>query len=277
MELLTNFDVYHYMPALLSFLSSVGITTWLVKRWLASRIDHAFKEKIEIFKSQLRKDEKILISKIEQNYKEIGIIKNLALTGASFRQNELYKKRIDAAECMAAHIAMLGRDKFRAKLLRNLNLEVFYNDPNADKFKKTISGLVEVKVDDYSEDLKNVYGYRPFYTPGVWAYFQTYKSILGMATAMAMAIDSGVEFRLLKTDKMGDLLKKIYPTIIEDDFNGFNVNASFYYINMIEGLVFQEIEKMLSGETQDKASIKLAFEISNSADSLISSNNTKSV
>ena len=258
-------DWLEWTPTIISALIAISIIAG--KTWLRSRIEnsvkHAFDQKIESVRADLRLNEERLKSELRSKEAEIAALRDGLLSGLGQRQASIDRRRLDAVERLWARVSTgLVAYKTVATTMGIINFDSVAkrtpNDANLRKFFELIISHIP------ENDIKagNVSAEEIFLSPLAWAYFSAYQLILYLAYSRAKLLALGVRdpSDMLDFSVLRETLKAALPH--QSEYIDVQPVSSYHYLlDELEGCIRDQLRSMLEGRELDRAAIARAGEI----------------
>jgi len=246
------------------YLASLG-AIWFFRTWFTAeierRVQHAFDEKLERIRSELRVSEG-----------EIAILRDRLLGARANRQVLLDKRRLEAIEGLWAAIGALTPFNNAMQMIAPLDLEKLEAAAAKDARYKTVIEMTTQNLPDAAKyDRSAARKERPFVSPLAWAYFAAYESIVLATVARAMMLRMGVEDGNELINMAG--IRETVKVALPDHAAGVDeiqaVERLAPLVEILEKRLLAELNKTLQGEEQDRADAEKAAAILGRVDDMV--------
>jgi hypothetical protein len=262
----TRSDWLSVLSLALYVLTVVGL--FVGRNWLKVRIEkgiqYSFENKLEVLRTQLRKNEEVFKADLRNKESEIALLRNSVLSGSISRQSLLDKRRFEAVEKVWTAINDFAQLKGLSAMMAVVDFEAIAKRTGDPKIQMFLDGIGAgppdvVKTKDIGQ-LKNVArDERPFLPELAWAYFSAYTSILFGSLMRYMVLKSGLAgvADVLTNEPTKKILKAALPH--QSSFiDKFEPGAYHHLLDELETLLLAELRKILEGEQADRAAIDKA-------------------
>jgi hypothetical protein len=256
-----------FLDWVFSTFSSAGLIAalaWLFRSAIETRlrasVQHEFNEKLETFRTDLRKSEETFKADLRAKENQIEALRDGALSGLVSRQAVLDKRRVEAIEQLWGAIEKLAPLKMPASMVACVKyewaLEQAAQDPNARKVFETIANACP------PEKLQKTDAHRarPFVSDLAWALFSAYQTILFGSLGKLQILKSGLPRDILKADHISAATKAALPAY-NDYIDKYGDAGCYQLLDILEAELLKELRRILAGEESDKASVEQASKI----------------
>lgn len=242
-----------------------GGVIWLSRKWISERlgrsIQHEYDQKLTVLKASLASDLEKLRSETVKYESEVKSLREGALSNLTQREAILFKKRVEAIECIWAAKQKLDKGLFLATTIGVINWErVGENDPPsealseiADLYLRSGSNLADLGSD-------NLQTCKLYVSSLLWARFEAYQAIIIDAYARMTLLQKKQPLSLLNTDGVTDLLKKAIPecTQVIDEY-GVSIFSSL--LKALGEKLLIEMRAELNSSEPDEVTLRKAADI----------------
>lgn len=239
----------------------VATVFWLSRNLIATRltksVQHEFDKKLESIRTNLRESEEVLKADLRAKETQISSLRSGAISAMASRQIALDRRRLEAVDQLWSTFTILSSAKNVSRVISGYDFEKLLeesarNQRLRESFK-IVGNFVDVKKLDLSGSTKA----RPFVTPMAWAIFSAYQAIIMQGVAKVELVTSGIGKNFLDKDATIELIKAALPHH-EEYINKCGDSGYHFLLEELEATLLVEIQRMLAGESSDKASIEQA-------------------
>lgn len=256
-------------PTLVLVLPIVGlIFRDTIAKFVASHVQHAFDQKLEKVKSELRSTEEEFKSKIRHNEQKVKMATDLVLSLSSARQSAIETRKLTALERIWCAKVELDKLKLTATLLQSVNIEgaMTATDQKTTAFFK----LMDEKIARTNDTLPkaSIEPERPYVPTNVWLAFSAYQSVLYLAVVVLKHLATGVgEPKLINFNHTEKILREALPGYSEF-IDKYGSGGFFFLIEPLEQNLFKSVVEALDGKLTDEAAMARAATLASSLDDL---------
>lgn len=246
---------------LLDHIYSAGISTFVIgaiaflsKEFIRNKllysIKHDYDEKLEALKSDLKMKEHELTS-----------LSSGALSGISFRKNELYKLQIIAVQKLWDEVIGLSKAKGIASIMRAVPFDKIAPMTEHDEKARNMFKDLGASFDIHAYDFSNAEKIRPFVSPLAWAFFSAYKAIILNDVIKHQMLVIGLNKDIFKDNiTLTNLVNVALPEYAE--YIDANKNLSLYdLLDILEKRLLQELNRILKGKDNDHDAVEQSADI----------------
>ena len=245
-----NVLIYSSIPVFV-VLFLIFISKNIIIEFIKNSIKYDYDKKIENLKDE-----------IKSNESEILALRSSALSGMAEKQKILYAKRVEVIEKLWQSVVGIMPAKTISMMMQNID----YNEwskraKNDTELQKAFVLMVDnvFKLEDFNKfDISHL---RPFLTPIIWAYFQSYRTILAHDLTKLSLIKMGQH--IPKIDDNDHILKLLYKSLPEysESIEKYKSLSCYSYLEVLEDKMLIEIQNILDGLEVNKQSVQKANEI----------------
>lgn len=264
-----------YLLSVLSSSALIGSIAYLSKEYIKGKllgsIKYAYDQQLEELKADLKAKEQ-----------KISSLSSVALSGVSFRKNELYKFQLTAIQKFWDEVTVLSKAKYISNIMRSLPVEKIVEYTEKDEkireiFENMFAGInFDLKQYDASIAEKT----RPFISPIAWALFSAYKSIIINDVIKSKMLTMGANKEIFDTLKGNQNLLTLVTTALPEHKKDIddNANISLYFLlEILEERILKEIDDIIRGKQSNKEAVEEAATILQAVNQYQSASNKESV
>jgi hypothetical protein len=248
--------------ALLAF----GVPLWrdVIAKFIGSRINYGFENKIEKLRSELRNSEEAFRSQLRAGEQRVNSIVSAALTSLSGRQSAIESRRLQAIEALWQQKSKLDQLRVVSNIMIHINFEVAakYCEKN-EKARMFFSVMHKnFNVESILTELKSnpVNTERPFLSEIVWSLYEVYTLVVITPVIQLQMLATGFAGGLIKYQSIENLLRTALPEnasyIDEHSFSAYH-----FLIQPLEEKLLSATKDMMSGKEADAESVSRASDI----------------
>lgn len=238
---------------------------WLARSVIATRltksVEHEFNQKLEKIRTEHRQGEENLRADLQARATEIQALRAGALSTMTGRQAAIDKRRLEAVDQLWTSVTALASARALAASLAVVKLDAVGEMAERDEKVRKFVEMLGFGFDPNKMDHASAAKARPFVSPMVWAVYSAMQAVASHAVIQWHALKSGVNPKgLIDEDKIKGLIKAALPHY--GDYIERHGSSVFYYtLDALEAQLLVEIQRMLNGTDNDKASIDRAADI----------------
>lgn len=257
-------DLTAWIPSLTTT-ALLAAVLWLARNLISTRltknVEYEFNTKLESVRSQMRESEERLKAELRAKETEIAALRSGALTALASRQMALDKRRLEAVDQLWASVTALGPARGIAALMSVISFEkaapITERDPKARQAFEMMGTAFDIK----SLDLSGASKARPFLSPMVWATFSALQAVVMHAVMRWQVLKGGLGAKDFTDNEAISKLIKVALPHYSDYIDQLSPSGYYYVLQALDEQLLKEIQQMLSGVEEDKASIERAAEI----------------
>lgn len=259
-----------FIPILLSSSGTIalsGLILFLFKNLIINRltkgVQHEYDQKLENLKYELRKQEN-----------EISDVRKAAISNAMISQNSIDQKRLQALENLWDGFIDIKKNIMAPNILATIKAEEIAKDIKNPKIKDFIEAITKtINLDDpkkiFHDSSIKVQKSRPWIGRKIWAIYTAYSSLISYSVLVLISLKTLNEdpLKLLDRAKTVDTVKKALPDL-NIDWDNLNDAIIPHLLELLETVLLNEIDLVISGEASDLEANKRAVKISQQLESL---------
>ncbi|MHA6204794.1 hypothetical protein ACXU4B_10245 [Dyella soli] len=253
-----------WIPAITTtslFAAGLWLARNLISTRLTKRVEHEFNEKLEKTRADYRRGEDELRAVLQARAAEIEALRAGALATMSTRQAAIDKRRLEGVDQVWASVMALGQVRVLAASLSAIRVDVIGEMAGRDEKVLRFVEMLGFGFDPKKLDHASAAKARPFVSPMVWAVYSAMQAVASHAVIQWHALKNGVNPNgLLDEGKIKNLIKVALPHY-GDYIDKHGAEAFYYTLDALEAQLLVEIQKMLNGAEDDKASMDRAADI----------------
>ncbi|MFZ2632947.1 MAG: hypothetical protein WA081_16280 [Desulfosalsimonadaceae bacterium] len=243
----------------------------LIKTRLTNSVSHAYNEKIEKLRTELRQKEETLKADLRAKENQIEALRSGALSSVANRQAIIFERQIKAIETLWDSILSLGPAKAVSAWMAFIKFETAAKSAAQNpKTREMFSMLGNVDLNNIQTSQAEKT--RPFISPIAWAYYSAYQAIVLHAVMRLQILKNGIDdVDVIDTEKVTNLVKVALPHQVEF-IEKYDPSAFHFLLEELEGKILFAFERMLKGEDADKDILQKASAIIKESEILMESN-----
>lgn len=253
--------IYDWLPSI-STTALLALLLWISRSWLAARlkasIAHEYNKEIELVRSEHRQAEAAHQSAISEQQAKLASLREAVLETTGSRHAEVQLRRLNAAQSLWNAVLDLRHAKVGAETLKAVKFEgALKIAAEKEEFRSLFKALVNPQDPQRMKSLIADES-RPYLSDISWAYFSTYRRILGLATGQILMLQLGVNMpQILKTDDIRSLVEVALPHR-KEFVEQFGDVAYFYLLEELEEKILAEVKAMIEGRESDASAVERA-------------------
>lgn len=236
---------------------------WIIKTIIEKNIRKDLDARVEILKSQLRREEQRFSDLMKQQESEISSLRDAAFSNMVQTHSAIISRRVHAVENIWKTLHARPQLKFLAQTISRFKIDLIleYSKSNDDRARKmrelgdqfwTMFGLDKIDMTD------NAIAERPFLTNTAWVIFTAYQSIIMLPILQLSALRMGVGPEIIKDRKeILDAVKSVLPHRTEF-IDKFGDAALSQLLDELESLLLAEFSKIVGLGQNDDGSTELS-------------------
>ena len=226
------------------------------KRWIQATVDgrvkQKFEEKIEEFRSEIRKSEELLKSTLRSKEADNSALLDALLSGKAQRQVLLDKRRIEAVERLWNAVIALAPYKQISSVMAVMDFAYLSGHSDDENVRNMVKAFTSGEIPKWSAD-NDPRNEQPFVSSIAWAMFAAYQSIVHSAFLRAKLVETGMRDidKALDSDRIKRLVLAALPhqsAFIETH----DIGAYYYLLEDVENALLLELRKMLEYRDVDE-------------------------
>jgi hypothetical protein len=243
----------------------LGIVFWLSRSLIEIRlrtsVQNEFDSKLESLKGDIRASEERLRARLREKEAEIEALRTGALSAMTSRQVALDKRRLEAVDQLWATYTELNRARYIAAFMAVIKFEEAAKEAENNDRARQAFDKMGMGFDLNKLDLSGASKARPFLPHMVWAVFAAIQAITTHSIIRWTALKTGMGNKnLFKDEPVKELILAVLPTY-KNYLEKFGPSSYYYVLEALDQKLLAEIQGMLSGTSEDMASVERASKI----------------
>lgn len=243
----------------------------IATKYLTSFVQVRMDERIEAFRSELRKSEEKVKQEFQEREQRLSTIVGAAVGSRSQRVVALEARRLKAAEAVW-HTKVRLDQRLWAIVATASSFDYEYVVKRIDKDAQLRQAFAELgkhlEVEAKLKDLPRIDDERLFVTSRVWAVYSAYSAAITVQAVQFGLLAKGVDpSRLVAAEKVEKLVAAVLPQA-KGMTGTFGINALFNLLPLIEALLLKALSDMLEGKEADAAEVRNNADIVTAAENI---------
>lgn len=256
-----------FIDWIVSTFSSAGLIAalgWLLRSVIETRlrasVQHEFDEKLEAFRTDLRKTEEAFKADLRAKESEIEALRSGALSGLINRQVVLEKRRVEAIEQLWDAVEKLAPLKMPAYMMASVKYEDALKRVEQDRNARTFFATIGSTCTPEKLQKTDAHRSRPFISELAWALFSAYQAILLGVVARLQILKNGLPGDLIKADHVTSMTKAALPAY-SAYIDTYGDAGCYHLLDILEAELLKEFRRIMAGEESGKSSVEQASKI----------------
>jgi hypothetical protein len=184
-----------------------------------------------------------------------------ALSALTFRQNELYKRQLEAIDQLWTTTTELNKYRGMASLFRPLKWDAFIDAVKKDPKTKSLILAFCPDFDLKKVDTSAAYKARPYVSAMVWAYYSAIETVIMDALTRIHMLQHDLADKELINDKyVASMLKTALPEM-SAHIDKYGINSYYGLLEKLDQKLLTAISDMLAGTQTDEEGVAQAARI----------------
>ena len=254
-------DFYDWIPAI-STTSLLAFVVWLmrsiIKTRLSKSVQHEFDTKLEVIRTQLRKNEESFKADLRAKDAQIELLRSGAISGLASRQATLDKRRIEAVDQLWSAVTELAPAKSASAMMTAIKFEAAAKEAAKNPRFRQLFEMLGAALDLKKLGSTNASKVRPFVSEMSWAIFSAYQAVLLFAVTQLHMLKGGLDMPdVMNTSAITKLVQAVLPhhtAYLEK----YGASGYHHLVEELESQLLKELRNFLKGEESDRASVEQA-------------------
>lgn len=243
----------------------LGLALWLSRSLIETRlrasVQNEFDSKLETLKGDIRASEERLRARLREREAELEALRTGALSAMASRQVALDNRRLEAVDQLWSAYTELNRARHIAGFMAVVKFEEAAKEAEKNNRARQAFEMMALGFDPQKLDLSGASKARPFVSPMVWAVFAAIQAITMHSLIRWTALKTGMgAVDLINDEPAKELILAVLPTY-KEYLEKFGPGSYYYVLEALDNRLPSEIRAMLSGTSDDLASVERASKI----------------
>lgn len=236
--------------------------TW-IKNNIEQSVRHNFDQKIEEFRTDLRRNEEKFKSELRSKEASIAALRDGVLNGVGHRQSIIESRRLEAVERVWTRVSLgLVPYKTVANTIARLNLDAATKLAATDEKMRNFFRIITSTIPEDDAKNNSMAQEEIFLSPLAWAYFSAYQTTLLLAYGRAKfaALGFSPPSEAFTSNALKATLKAALPhqsAYIEQN----SLSSYHHLLDELEACIRGQLRLMLDGQEFDQVAVERAAKI----------------